>query len=139
MEDNKLGAFIREKRGSMSLREFAKLCKISHTHLDSIERGSDPRTGKPVRVTTETLKNLADGMGQDFLELAALAENMDFEKIKERISNHKNFKFYLFVSDQQKIDASEKINYLFLPENDMVKKWLNVPPALKKHRYIAID
>ena len=79
MPENKLGNFIRELRGSTSLRDFAKQCNISHTHLDSIEKGVDPRTGKPVRVTIETLKNLAGGMDIDFLDLAALAENIDFE------------------------------------------------------------
>ncbi|MBQ9941440.1 MAG: L-serine ammonia-lyase, iron-sulfur-dependent, subunit alpha [Christensenellaceae bacterium] len=74
---NRLGNFIRQQRGDQSLREFAARCGVSHTHVDSIEKGCDPRTGKPVRVTTETLRNLARGMGVDYLYLAALAENMD--------------------------------------------------------------
>jgi integrase len=64
-------------------------------------------------------------------------------EVASRLMGHADItvtaKFYLFVSDQQKIDASEKINYLFLPENDTVKKGLNIPPLLKKHRFIAIE
>ena len=74
---NKLGDYLRHRRGSLSLRDFAKQCGISHTHLDSLEKGYDPRTGKPVRVTTETLKNIADGLGVDYLYLSGLAENID--------------------------------------------------------------
>lgn len=47
---NEFSEFIRAKRGNMSLREFAKLCgNLSHTQIDSIEKGFDPRTSKPVR------------------------------------------------------------------------------------------
>ena len=58
---NELGDFIKSKRLSMdlSLRDFAKLCDLSHTHIDSIEKGYDFRTGKPVRITNETLTKIA--------------------------------------------------------------------------------
>lgn len=71
---NGLGNYLREVRGDRSLREVAKMCNISHTHLDSIEKGVDPRTGKRVRVTTETLYNIHKGLNLDYLNLAALAE-----------------------------------------------------------------
>lgn len=74
---NELGLFLRRKRGKMSLREFAAKCNISHTHLDSIEKGADPRTGKPVSVSTETLRLIADGIGVDYLYLACLADGVD--------------------------------------------------------------
>jgi len=74
---NQLGSYLRKRRGSLSLRDFAKQCGISHTHLDSLEKGVDPRTGKPVRITTDTLKNIADGLGVDYLYLSGLAENID--------------------------------------------------------------
>lgn len=60
--DNKLGEYLRTRRGAMSLREFALMCGISHTHLDSIEKGIDPRTGKPVSLTLETLDKIAHGL-----------------------------------------------------------------------------
>ena len=37
MNNNELGEKIRKARGDLSLRDFAKKCGISHTHLDSIE------------------------------------------------------------------------------------------------------
>lgn len=60
---NKLGDYVRQKRGNMSLRDFAKTCGVSHTHIDSIEKGYDPRTGKSVSPSFETLKKVARGIG----------------------------------------------------------------------------
>lgn len=77
---DKLSAFVRAKRGDMSLREFALRCDgISHTQIDSIERGVDPRTGKPVRPTIETIAKLAKGTGVSVAYLAALASGEDLE------------------------------------------------------------
>ena len=85
---NKLSEFIKMKRGDMSLREFAKLCgNISHTQIDSIERGIDPRTSKPVRPTVETLSKISKGTGVSVAYLAALANGDEFddsEKPKKR-------------------------------------------------------
>lgn len=81
---DKLSTFVREKRGNMSLREFAKLCgNISHTQIDSIERGMDPRTNKPVRPTVDTLVKIARGTGVPVAYLAALAAGEDFNNAKK--------------------------------------------------------
>lgn len=39
MDNNALGKAIRKARGDLSLRDYAKKIGISHTHLDSIEKG----------------------------------------------------------------------------------------------------
>lgn len=62
---NKLGEYIKDFRTvkhNYSLRQFAQMCDISHTHIDSIERGIDPRTGKVVKVTNDTIEKLAKAM-----------------------------------------------------------------------------
>lgn len=74
---NMLGDYLRKRRGDMSLREFAEQCGISHTHLDSIEKGRDPRTGKKVSITTDTLSSIAKKIGVDYSYLACLADNVD--------------------------------------------------------------
>ena len=66
---NYIGDFIKQYRGDISLRDFAKKCDISHTHLDSIEKGYDPRTGKPIRVTVDTLKKIAKAMNMSINDL----------------------------------------------------------------------
>lgn len=63
MENNSLGKAIRDARGDLSLRDYAKKIGISHTHLDSIEKGYDPRTGKPVTISLDTFMKLSDGTG----------------------------------------------------------------------------
>lgn len=79
---DKLSEFVREKRGDMSLREFAKLCdNISHTQIDCIEKGYDPRTGKPIRPMVETLAKIAKGTGVSVAYLAALANGDDTNNI----------------------------------------------------------
>ncbi len=59
-----LGAYIRicrESRG-WSLRELAAAAGISHTTVDNIERGYDPRTGRTTNITLDTLYRLADAL-----------------------------------------------------------------------------
>lgn len=84
---NYIGNFIKKYRGEMSLREFAEKCDISHTHLDSIEKGVDPRTGKPVRVTIETLKKIAKAMGMSINDLLIQSGDVKIEELNFEESN----------------------------------------------------
>lgn len=61
---NLLGEYIKNyrKEHELSLRQFAKMCDISHTHIDSIERGVDPRTGKTVKISNETILKIANAI-----------------------------------------------------------------------------
>lgn len=69
-----LGEYIRSARTEkgLSLRECAKLCGISHTRIDVIEKGVDPNTGKEAEVTTDTLMKIAQGLNLDVLYLLSL-------------------------------------------------------------------
>lgn len=78
---NYIGEYIRKCRGEISLREFADKCGISHTHLDSIEKGYDPRTGKPVRVTVDTLKKIAKAMGMSINDLLIQSGDVKLEDL----------------------------------------------------------
>ena len=60
MDNKRIGETLRKARGNMSLREFSKICGISHTHLDSLEKGIDPRTGNAVNITWATLQKIAE-------------------------------------------------------------------------------
>ncbi len=56
-----LGAYIRlarEARG-WSLRDLATKAGVSHTSVDNIEKGYDPRTGRDTNITLDTLQKLA--------------------------------------------------------------------------------
>lgn len=68
---NNLGEFVKERRQSMgmSLREFASLCGVSHTHIDSIEKGYDVRSGRTVNLTSSTIRKIASALGVKEVEL----------------------------------------------------------------------
>lgn len=65
MGDYLLGSYIKEYRQNhkLSLRDFGNLCGISHTTIDCIEKGYDPRTKKPVNITNATFRKLSEAMG----------------------------------------------------------------------------
>lgn len=79
--ENKLGKFLIEKQGDMSLREFAKKLDISHTYLDSLEKGYDNRTKKPVRITVDTLSKIAEALDEPLEKLVSLSRNEDYTSI----------------------------------------------------------
>lgn len=62
MNDYLLGEVVRNYRreNHLSLRAFGEMCGISHTTIDCIEKGYDPRTGKRVNITNITFSKLAD-------------------------------------------------------------------------------
>lgn len=61
MTPSEIGKKIKKLRGTQSLREFAQKCDISHTSIDTIEKGFDFRTGKPVQIKMTTLQKIAAG------------------------------------------------------------------------------
>lgn len=69
--DNNIGQYVKMRRTAMkmSLREFGALCGMSHTHIDSIEKGYDPRTGREVNITAQTLTKLSQALGVSEAEL----------------------------------------------------------------------
>ena len=62
MNDYLLGDVVRKYRqeNHLSLRAFGEMCGISHTTIDCIEKGYDPRTGKRVNITNMTFSKLSD-------------------------------------------------------------------------------
>ena len=61
--EKEIGLIVRQLRGEMSLRDFAKKCATSHTTIDNIEKGVDFRTGKPTQVKMSTLQKIASACG----------------------------------------------------------------------------
>lgn len=63
------GEYLRELRGTKSLREMEKITGISHTYLSTLEKGYDPRSGKERKPTPETLKKLSETLEVPYWEL----------------------------------------------------------------------
>jgi len=117
--EKEIGIIIRELRGSMSLREFAKKCDTSHTTIDNLEKGYDFRTGKPTQVKMATLQKIADAcnvpisyiIGGD--ESASQIEELkialfggDSEVTEEMWAEV--LKYVQYLKSQQKIGSKEK-------------------------------
>lgn len=76
--DPKFCDFLKEKRGDMSLRDFAHQCDdISHTLISVLEKGFDYRTNSVPRPTLDTFQKLARGTGCPVYYLAGLAAGED--------------------------------------------------------------
>lgn len=76
---NELGNYLRELRGKKSLRDVTKETGVSHAYLSTLEKGCDPRTGKPRKPATDVLKKLADYYGAQYFDLLILAGYLDDE------------------------------------------------------------
>lgn len=61
----KLGDIIIDyrKRMDISQREFSRQCELSNTYIYFLEKGVNPKTGKPMTPTLEQYGKLAHGMG----------------------------------------------------------------------------
>ncbi|MHC9401693.1 helix-turn-helix domain-containing protein [Staphylococcus epidermidis] len=70
---NEFGNKLKELRGEKSIRETSKNIGISHTYLDSLEKGYDPRTGKERKPTIEVINKISKYYNYDLFELLNLS------------------------------------------------------------------
>lgn len=79
MSDYLLGEVVRNYRqeNHLSLRAFGEKCGISHTTIDCIEKGYDPRTGKRVNITNVTFSKLANVLKVPVSVLVDLSVGID--------------------------------------------------------------
>lgn len=73
----KVGIAIKELRGKMSLREAGEKIGISHTYLDTIEKGFDKRSGKQINPSPDTLRLISDAYNFSYTKLLSLAGYID--------------------------------------------------------------
>jgi transcriptional regulator with XRE-family HTH domain len=135
--DNKLGDYLKERRQNDSLREFAYKLGISHTHLDSIERGYDPRSGKPVKITVDTLSKIAKGLGMSVNELllvTKIVENNEDERyISKEYSNNKIS--YLINSSSNKKKITEILEKTAIMSKEDINMVNNIIDNVLKTHY----
>ena len=70
---NDFGKKIKKLRGDKSIREASRGIGISHTYLDSLEKGYDPRTGKERKPTIDVISKIAIYYNYEFSDLVDLA------------------------------------------------------------------
>src|SRR5690625_2053696 len=74
---SEVGKIIKELRGKMSLREASEKIGISHTYLDTIEKGFDKRSGKQINPSPDTLRMISDAYKYPYIKLLRLAGYID--------------------------------------------------------------
>ncbi|MCM3508679.1 helix-turn-helix domain-containing protein [Staphylococcus capitis] len=120
---NDFGKKLKELRGDQSIREASRNIGISHTYLDSLEKGIDPRTGKERKPTIEVIHKLSKYYNVDFFDLSRLAgvfvsiKDTPKEVKREEINKmKKRFKEYfndteLIVKENYFDIMSKKLSY----------------------------
>lgn len=106
-----LGELLKDLRGKESLRDASKRIGISHTYLDTIEKGFDKRSGKHVNPTPETLKLLSKAYNYDYEKLMIHAGYLETSKnISDDVEESE---FQAFANDPEL-----QVFYKELPQSD---------------------
>ena len=67
------------KEHSLSQRQFAQLCDISHGYANMIEKNINPNTGQPPIPSVPMMKKIAAGMGISLNDLFNSIEDMPID------------------------------------------------------------
>ena len=120
MKDNFLGIFIKNKRDEldMSLREFGKMCDISHTTIDCIEKGYDPRTGKEINITNNTFSKLSKALNVPLSKLVELSQDIQGQPTPVSESGIEESREQFMKAAEEMKKAVEKINSGIIPKTD---------------------
>jgi transcriptional regulator with XRE-family HTH domain len=91
---NYLGNFLEKKIKSLQIseREISTRCGISHSYINQIIKGVNPRTGKSISPTLTTFEKLANGLGVPIEDLQKIARGFS----EEEVFNKTNFKSQFF-------------------------------------------
>ncbi|MDW4413019.1 helix-turn-helix transcriptional regulator [Staphylococcus saprophyticus] len=72
---NMFGGYIKQLRGDTSIRQAAKFIGLSHTYLDSLEKGYDLRTNSKRSPSVVTVYKIAKHYNVDFKQLCDMVIN----------------------------------------------------------------
>ncbi len=91
---NEFGEFVKSRRIELglSLRDLANITTLSHSYIDSMERGVNPKTGNPVSPTVETLFKLAQGLNVKLEDMVSMSLPVSSSQLMGRINMVSNFK-----------------------------------------------
>lgn len=98
----------------LSQREFAKRCNLSHNTIHLLEKGVNPKTGKPLIPDTITYKKIADGMGITMDELFTTLDQTEYVSLGATMTDedrlealHQNPKLGLLFDRQRKMSEKD--------------------------------
>ncbi|WP_148133305.1 helix-turn-helix domain-containing protein [Candidatus Formimonas warabiya] len=109
-----LSRLLIKLRGDESLRDVAKRAQISHSYLSHLEKGRDPRTGKPLYPSPDTLKSLSKAYNYPYEKMLAAAGYLPASTpvTKRDIKQYENFRNHaqtFFMDDEVADEDKEKI------------------------------
>lgn len=93
--NNILGTYLEEARKTkkLSLREAAEKSGVSYTYIRDIELGTNRKTKKEVKPSSDTLKKLASAYGVDYyivLEKAGIIDDTSLEEADKKLDKFLN-------------------------------------------------
>ena len=96
---NKLGKYIEQslQEHNMSERELAARCGISHSYINQLIKGVNPKTNKPISPTISMLQKLSTGLG------------VSIDNLQNLISDSSQSKQVNFVEEFEKKGTKEGI------------------------------
>ncbi len=103
---DKLGEYLIKLRKdkSKSIRKASEEIGISHTYLDSLEKGYDPRTKKGRTPTPDVLKKISNYYNVSFIELLKMSGQLN------GMGNLNDGEFLQFIGNTVLTEASDEIN-----------------------------
>jgi len=103
---NYLGEFIKKKLNEKKLseRELARICNLSHSYLNQLISGTNPKTKKQISPTLSTLSKLSNGLDLSVEVLQKIALGIPEETI---VSNNNNR--LKFLNNLEKYSSDEGI------------------------------
>ena len=127
----RLGSIINQyrKENGISMDDFAKMSGISKAYIGFLEKGSHPKTGKPIIPSIDMISKLAIAMSTDFDtllhmtdEYITIKENEQNLDITSNLSTSVKIPILGRVAAGIPIDAIEDIiDYELIPENLALK------------------
>lgn len=118
-----LGDIIKEYRldHDLSLREFSKKCGLSHTYIDKLEKGVDPRSQKPVEPTLDALEKISVAIDLSLDELLTLLGKINANSKVDINKNEKNVEELLEDTMAQILDQKGlMLNGQIVDDDDLV-------------------
>ncbi|MBZ6007287.1 helix-turn-helix domain-containing protein [Paraclostridium bifermentans] len=118
-----LGDIIKEYRldHDLSLREFSKKCGLSHTYIDKLEKGVDPRSQKPVEPTLDALEKISVAIDLSLDELLTMLGKINSKPKVDINKNEKNVEELLEDTMAQILDQKGlMLNGQIVDDDDLV-------------------
>lgn len=118
-----LGDIIKDYRldHDLSLREFSKKCGLSHTYIDKLEKGVDPRSQKPVEPTLDALEKISAAIDLSLDELLTLLGKINANSKVDINKNEKNVEELLEDTMAQILDQKGlMLNGQIVDDDDLV-------------------